>query len=159
MSTPYRVQRGDHLTKIAQRFGFASWKLIYYHEDNKGFRRFRPDPNKIYPGDVIQIPDGAVPPGPIPRDPTMRSTGGVECCSLMYPDQECPYVGSKRNFKCPPGYFKSAWACTEGSRNIFCGECAPDGATRQTQEEAEKKLVDYGDCWSGPFACSIWYEV
>src|SRR5262245_25304387 len=129
MSTAYRIQRGDNLTKIAHAFGVDSWKTIYWHEDNKGFRRFRPNPDLIFPGDVVQIPDGFTPPGPIPRDPAMRSTGGLKCCSLEYTDQECPYIGDKRNFKCPPGYSKSAWTCTEGTRTVYCGECNPFGVT------------------------------
>lgn len=157
MSTPYRVQRGDYLVKIAQKFGFRSWRTIYYHTDNAGYRRFRPDPNKIYPGDVIQIPEGGSPPGPIPRDPSIVTILDVKCCGLMYPEQECPYVGDKKQFKCPPGYYKTAWTCVEGTRTIYCGECAPDGVSKDEQRKAERNKEDYGDCWSGPFACSIWY--
>jgi LysM repeat protein len=161
----YRVQRGDTLTKIAQRFGFSSWKTIYFHADNAGYRRFRPNPDKIYVGDVIQIPPGATPPGPIPRDPTIRTItdapvpgpGHEACCHLAVSDQECPYVGAKRNFKCPPGYYKSSWVCTEGTRTIYCAECAPGGVSETKVREAEKKKAEYGNCWDGPFACSIWY--
>jgi hypothetical protein len=161
MSTPYRVQRGDTLTKIAQKFGFRSWVTIYHDDDNKGFRRFRPNPNLIYVGDVIQIPDGAHPPGPIPRDPTIRTITDApkDCCSLAVEDQECPWVGHKRNFKCPVGYYKSAWACTEGTRTVYCGECVPGGVSDKEKKEKEDKREDYGDCYSGPFACSIWYEL
>ena len=53
MSTPYTVQAGDWLQKIAEEHGFESWRDLYYHPDNAEFRRKRPDPNKIYPGDII----------------------------------------------------------------------------------------------------------
>jgi hypothetical protein len=157
MSTAYRVQRGDTLTKIARGFGFLSWRTIYFHSDNAGYRRFRPNPDKIYVGDVIQIPEGGHPTGPVPRDPTMGSMSDDKCCSLEYLDQECPYEGDKRNFRCPPGYYKSAWTCTEGTRTVYCGECTPDGVSKEKQKEAEVKKENYGDCWSGPWACSIWY--
>ena len=148
MSTPYRVQRGDTLYNIAKQFGFPSWVTIYHHDDNAGYRRFRPNPNLIYVGDVIQIPDGGHPPGDIPRDPKIRTiTDEPKCCTLAYADQECPYVGDKKNFKCPPGYYKTSWPCTEGTRTVYCGECAnqPEDASHDS-------------CYSYPIACSIWYE-
>ena len=158
MSTAYRVQRGDTLTKIAKGFGFISWGAIYHHTDNAMYRRFRPDPNKIFPGDVIQIPEGGTVPGRIPRDPTIRKIPDQKCCGFEYLDQECPYEGvDKRNFKCPPGYYKSAWTCTEGTRTVYCGECSSDGVSKEKQKEAEKTGADYGDCYKGPWACSIWY--
>jgi hypothetical protein len=52
----YVVQSGDTLTAIAKRFGFPSWRNIYNHPDNEPFRRKRPDPDKIFPGDVLVIP-------------------------------------------------------------------------------------------------------
>ncbi|MBX6424919.1 MAG: LysM peptidoglycan-binding domain-containing protein [Variibacter sp.] len=64
----YTVQRGDTLSAIARRFGVPSWQAIYNHPNNAGFRARRPDPNLIYPGDVVFVPDGAGPrPGPSPR--------------------------------------------------------------------------------------------
>ncbi|RMF79498.1 MAG: hypothetical protein D6744_09090, partial [Planctomycetota bacterium] len=62
------MQSGDYLQKIAEDHGFESWRDIYYHEDNADFRRRRPDPNLIYPGDVVMIPDRATPKTP-PQTP------------------------------------------------------------------------------------------
>jgi hypothetical protein len=53
----YTVQQGDCLSSIALRFGFAGWKPIFEHPDNAEFRQRRPDPNIIYPGDILRIPD------------------------------------------------------------------------------------------------------
>jgi hypothetical protein len=55
-SSQYTVRAGDTLTAIARRFGFASWRDIYYHPDNETFRKKRPNPDKIFPGDVLAIP-------------------------------------------------------------------------------------------------------
>jgi hypothetical protein len=33
-----------------------TWQNLYYHIDNAAFRRKRPNPNPIYPGDVLMIP-------------------------------------------------------------------------------------------------------
>jgi len=73
MSTPYTVVAGDYLVKIAADHGYASWRDIYYHPDNEEFRRRRPNPDKIYVGDVLMLPDlsggggdtggGGTPPG------------------------------------------------------------------------------------------------
>jgi hypothetical protein len=57
MPNAYTVKTGDHLTKIAQQHGFSRWQDIYNHPSNQQFRLKRPDPNKIFPGDVIMIPD------------------------------------------------------------------------------------------------------
>jgi putative peptidoglycan binding protein len=57
MSTPYAVRQGDYLAKIAHDHGFNKWQTIYEHPDNQAFRQKRPDPNVIYPGDQLFIPD------------------------------------------------------------------------------------------------------
>lgn len=52
----YIVQPGDWLSKIAPNYGMT-WEELYYHENNAPFRALRPDPNLIYPGDVLWVPD------------------------------------------------------------------------------------------------------
>jgi hypothetical protein len=56
MGTSYTVQSGDSLSAIARQHGLASWRDIYFYEENANFRRKRPDPNRIYPGDELIIP-------------------------------------------------------------------------------------------------------
>jgi LysM repeat protein len=69
LPTQYVVKYGDTLVKIAKAHGFADWREIYYHPDNYAFRTKRPDPDKIYPGDVLKIParGAAIPPGSHPH--------------------------------------------------------------------------------------------
>lgn len=57
MPEPYTVQPGDCLSSIAEDFGFADYRSIYEEDCNADFRQLRPNPNLIYPGDVINIPD------------------------------------------------------------------------------------------------------
>jgi hypothetical protein len=65
MSKPYTIRAGDTLTHIAAREGFPSWRDIYHHPDNLAFRVKRPNPDRIFPGDVLIIPDkGRGPTGP-----------------------------------------------------------------------------------------------
>jgi hypothetical protein len=63
MTFPFTVRSGDNLSAIARRFGLKSFRDIYDHPDNAAFRIKRPNPNLIFPGDVVMIPD-AGPPGP-----------------------------------------------------------------------------------------------
>ena len=146
MPTPYTVQKGDNLSKIARRNGLRSWKTIYYHPDNEGFRRLRPNPNLIYPGDVVQIPDSPSPTGasPVPARRGGGAIGDDKCCTLAT-DTECYYTGNKANYTCPPGYVKSHWVCGSGSRRIACGECA------KAPSPNCYVAADYD------FNCSIWY--
>ena len=70
MSFPYTIKSGDTLSAIAKRNGFASWQEIYFHPDNAAFRKKRPNPDRIFPGDVLMIPDDSpvdsTPPPPNP---------------------------------------------------------------------------------------------
>ncbi|MBN1760069.1 MAG: LysM peptidoglycan-binding domain-containing protein [Chitinispirillaceae bacterium] len=52
----YTIKSGDTLSEIAKEAGIADWKTIYNDPQNADFRKQRPDPNKIYPGDKIWIP-------------------------------------------------------------------------------------------------------
>jgi hypothetical protein len=51
------VKQGECLSSIAHRFGFKTARLLYEHPDNAEFRKKRPDPAVIFPGDEIKIPD------------------------------------------------------------------------------------------------------
>ena len=68
MATNYIVRSGDTLGKIAARHGFKNYREIYDHPANAAFKAKRPNPNLIFPGDVIVIPDKSVVP-PIPFNP------------------------------------------------------------------------------------------
>jgi hypothetical protein len=53
----YTIRKGDTLSSIARTYAIdGGWKSIYYHEKNKDFRKLRPDPNLIYPGDQVWLP-------------------------------------------------------------------------------------------------------
>jgi N-acetylmuramoyl-L-alanine amidase len=53
----HRVTQGECLASIAKHYGFADWRAVYNHPENSDFRKRRPDPNVILPGDVIFICD------------------------------------------------------------------------------------------------------
>jgi N-acetylmuramoyl-L-alanine amidase len=56
-ATIHTVAQGECLSSIAHAYGFPSYKSIYAHADNADLRAKRPNPNVIYPGDEIHIPD------------------------------------------------------------------------------------------------------
>jgi LysM repeat protein len=65
----YTVQWGDWLNKIAQRFGITTQALL---AANPGI-----NPNRIYPGQVLKIPDSGAPgPTPAPGAPTPTTPSG-----------------------------------------------------------------------------------
>lgn len=53
----YTVKSGDCLSTIATKYGFRDYRTIYDHPANASFKARRPNPNLIYPGDVVFIPD------------------------------------------------------------------------------------------------------
>jgi N-acetylmuramoyl-L-alanine amidase len=53
----YTIRQGDTLARIAAAHQLASWKKIYQHPNNADFRQKRPNPDLIYPGDLIYVPD------------------------------------------------------------------------------------------------------
>lgn len=57
MPKKHVVKQGECLSSIAHKYGFLSWRTIYEAPDNTELRKKRPNPNLIYPGDVLTIPD------------------------------------------------------------------------------------------------------
>jgi hypothetical protein len=53
----YQVVTGDTLSGIAARHGIRYWQNIYLATENADFRNTRPNPDRIFPGDRIQIPE------------------------------------------------------------------------------------------------------
>jgi N-acetylmuramoyl-L-alanine amidase len=51
------VEQGECLSKIAARYGFRNFRTIYEHPANADLRSKRPNPNLLFPGDSIFIPD------------------------------------------------------------------------------------------------------
>ena len=57
MAKSHSVSQGECLSTIAKHYGFGDYRTIYDHPLNAGFKKKRPNPNIIYPEDVIHIPD------------------------------------------------------------------------------------------------------
>ena len=57
MPQVHTVKQGETLTRIARQYKFASWTSIYNDPLNTEFKKLRPNPNIIFPGDQLNIPD------------------------------------------------------------------------------------------------------
>jgi N-acetylmuramoyl-L-alanine amidase len=57
MPVNHTIRQGETLTLIASQNGFRDWRTIYNDPANAAFRTKRPNPDVLFPGDVIIIPD------------------------------------------------------------------------------------------------------
>jgi N-acetylmuramoyl-L-alanine amidase len=52
----HKVKQGDCITNIAHRYGFY-WETIWNHANNAQLKSLRKDPDVLFPGDVVFIPE------------------------------------------------------------------------------------------------------
>ena len=57
MPTNYTIRQGDHMARIAHACGFPDWRVLWNHPGNAALRQLRNNPNVLFPGDVLYIPD------------------------------------------------------------------------------------------------------
>ncbi len=57
MAHHHTVVQGEHLSSIAKKYGFSSYKTIWDHGQNAELKKKRQNPNVIFPGDQLFIPD------------------------------------------------------------------------------------------------------
>lgn len=57
MSKTHVVEQGDCLHSLAARYGFASYRDLYDHADNRTLRERRDRADLLVPGDQVAIPD------------------------------------------------------------------------------------------------------
>lgn len=56
MPTRYVVQPGDCISSLAETNGLL-WENVWNHPENADLKRRRKDPNILFPGDVVLLPD------------------------------------------------------------------------------------------------------
>jgi N-acetylmuramoyl-L-alanine amidase len=57
MPTAYTVKQGDHLSRIADQFGFSDYRVIWDYAGNADLKAQRKNPHVLFPGDSVIIPD------------------------------------------------------------------------------------------------------
>ncbi|HMA94556.1 MAG TPA: peptidoglycan-binding protein [Polyangiaceae bacterium] len=85
MSIRHTVQPGECFASIAARYGFEDYTVIYNHPANTKLKRIRPNPNVLFPGDVVAIPE------PKPRELSL-ATGRVHPLKVRRPKKELRVV-------------------------------------------------------------------
>jgi hypothetical protein len=59
VASSHTVKQGEHISGIAQQYGFRDYHTIWDDSHNKELKQQRQDPHVLYPGDVLYIPDKA----------------------------------------------------------------------------------------------------
>jgi Putative peptidoglycan binding domain len=57
VSTIHTVEDGEHLSRIARKHGFTNHTVIWDHAQNAELKKARKNPNVLFPGDQVFIPD------------------------------------------------------------------------------------------------------
>jgi len=57
MSTKHTVTQGECFSSITKKFGFFDYKIIYDDAENSALKTKRPNPNVLFPGDIVAIPE------------------------------------------------------------------------------------------------------
>lgn len=57
MPQVHAVKQGEHVSGIAAVYGFSSYRSIWNHPENENLKKLRKNPNVLYPGDSLYIPD------------------------------------------------------------------------------------------------------
>jgi Putative peptidoglycan binding domain len=57
MSTSHIVKQGEHTTRIAKRYGFINFLTIWDDPENAALKELRKNPNVLFPGDRVFVPD------------------------------------------------------------------------------------------------------
>jgi peptidoglycan hydrolase-like protein with peptidoglycan-binding domain len=90
----YTVQQGDCVTSIANQYGLL-WTTIWKHPNNGQLRQLRKDPNVLYPGDQLFVPDLEVKQVDRPTDQrhTFVKIGAPAKLKIRLLDQDQPRAG------------------------------------------------------------------
>ena len=72
MAHDHTVVQGEHLSRIAKHYGFSDYRTIWDHPQNAALKQKRGNPNVLFPGDRLHIPDRAVREESRPTDATHR---------------------------------------------------------------------------------------
>jgi putative peptidoglycan binding protein len=66
------VQLGEHISRIAKQYGFSDYRTIWEHGPNAALRKKRENPNVLFPGDRVVVPEKAIKEEPRPTDQRHR---------------------------------------------------------------------------------------
>jgi Putative peptidoglycan binding domain/LysM domain len=125
MSSTYRVKQGDHISGIARQFGFSDYQTLWNDPNNAALKALRVNPNVLFPGDQVYIPDLVPSEFPRPTDAMHKFDVHVKTlkiCLVLEDLYEKPIAGAACTLQV--GYNKSQLT-TDGSGQLQ-QEVAPD---------------------------------
>jgi hypothetical protein len=99
MSTIHKVVQGEHISGIARQYGYTDYQTIWNHPDNADLKTQRQNPNVLYPGDSVSIPDKAPKQLPKPTDQRHKFTKQDSPLSLQIKLAKS-YLGPIANTQC-----------------------------------------------------------
>jgi Putative peptidoglycan binding domain len=72
MSTDHVIEQGEHLSQLAKQYGFRDHLTIWDHPNNAELKEKRQNPNVLFPGDSVFIPDKEEKTLPLPTGQSHR---------------------------------------------------------------------------------------
>jgi hypothetical protein len=57
MASTHTVKQGEHICRIAAQYGFTNYRALWNHPKNSELVNKRKNPDVLYPGDQVFIPD------------------------------------------------------------------------------------------------------
>ncbi len=57
MATEHTVKQGECFASLAEQHGFSDYRKLYNHPRNAAIKSKRPNPNVLFPGDIVHIPE------------------------------------------------------------------------------------------------------
>ncbi len=103
------VAQGETIASIAKDHSLATWQQIYDHPDNAVFRQKRPNPNLIYPGDVVFVPERETPRYSRPTDQRHKFSLNrpKQWLRIVVQDQDAkPLANTPYDLKVGPKHYK-----------------------------------------------------
>lgn len=111
------VKQGECLSSLAARFGLNGWKDLHDHPDNAELKTKRPNPNILFPGDRVVVPD------PTPAKSVSVATGNEYAFQLKILKVKLRIAIVSRSGK---PYAGARFVVNAGSRECR-GSTQPDG--------------------------------
>jgi len=118
MPQNHKVTQGECLSSIAKKYGFNDYRIIYDDGANAAFKQKRPNPNIIFPGDIIVIPDHELKEVPKPTEQTHNfviEPHPVKLRLVVKNDEDKPFANMKYDLKVGSATFSGT---TDGGGKI-----------------------------------------
>jgi hypothetical protein len=102
MPQNYKVKQGDCLSSIAKTYGFPDYKVIWDDGANAELKQKRKNPNILFPGDIVVIPDLDLKQVDKAVEQThnfVLDLGTVKLQLIIKDDEDKPYANCKYDLK------------------------------------------------------------